>query len=69
VNSRCNPGITKNRATENPLVAGKSPQIGPRVRRAGVPARRLRRGYVALLVLMARSVFVGTALAWDISWL
>jgi hypothetical protein len=29
----------------------------------------LRRGYVALLVFMAGSVFVGTALAWDIPWL
>ena len=29
----------------------------------------LRRGYVALLILMAASVFVGTALGWDREWL
>jgi hypothetical protein len=29
----------------------------------------LRRGYVALLIFMAGSVLVGTALAWDIPWL
>ena len=31
--------------------------------------RRLRSGYFALLVFMAGSVLVGTALAWDIPWL
>jgi hypothetical protein len=35
--------------------------------RAGGPW--LRRGYVALLVFMAASVFVGTALGWDREWL
>jgi hypothetical protein len=29
----------------------------------------IRRGYVALLVFMAASVFVGTALGWDREWL
>jgi hypothetical protein len=31
--------------------------------------RGLGRGYIALLVFMAGSVLVGTALAWDIPWL
>jgi hypothetical protein len=39
-----------------------APPQGPR------RAASIRRAYAALLLLMAASVFVGTALAWDIPW-
>ena len=36
---------------------------------SGAASGALRVGYVALIVFMAASVLVGTALAWDTPWL
>jgi hypothetical protein len=45
------------RKTVQPALAGATP-----------PRSRLGWGYTGLLLVMAASVFVGTALAWDIPW-